>query len=108
LDRFTELGSRLDAPVELCARFGNGLVYGSLPLREDGEEPIDLIHGLTQIREHLATERGYLVVESAPPAFKAWFDCWGDVGLQIDVMAGLKRAFDPRRVLNPGRFVQHL
>jgi glycolate oxidase FAD binding subunit len=108
LDRFTELGSRLDAPVELCARFGNGLVYGSLLLREDGEEPIDLIHGLTQIREHLATERGYLVVESAPPAFKAWFDCWGDVGLQIDVMAGLKRAFDPRRVLNPGRFVQHL
>jgi FAD/FMN-containing dehydrogenase len=30
------------------------------------------------------------------------------VGPQAEVMAGLKRAFDPRRVLNPGRFVHHL
>ena len=60
------------------------------------------------MRRDLAAERGYLVVESAPPAFKAQFDCWGDVGPQAEVMAGLKRAFDPRRVLNPGRFVAHL
>ncbi len=108
LDRFTELGSRLNAPAELCARFGNGLVYGSFPLQEDGAEPIDLIRTLTEIRGDLASKRGYLVVESAPPAFKAWFDCWGDVGPQIDIMTGLKRAFDPRRVLNRGRFVHHL
>ena len=108
LDQLTELGSRLNAPAELCARFGNGLVYGSFPLQEDGEEPVDLIRTLTEIRGDLASKRGYLVVESAPPAFKAWFDCWGDVGPQIEVMAGLKRAFDPRRVLNPGRFVHHL
>jgi glycolate dehydrogenase FAD-binding subunit len=108
LDQLTELGSRLNMAAELCARFGNGLVYGSLPLREDAGEPIDLIRTLTEIRGELASKRGYLVVESAPPAFKAWFDCWGDVGPQIEVMAGLKRAFDPRRVLNPGRFVHHL
>ena len=75
---------------------------------EDGEEPADLIRALTEIRGDLASKRGYLVVESAPRAFKAWFDCWGDVGPQVEVMAGLKRAFDPRRVLNPGRFVHHL
>jgi FAD/FMN-containing dehydrogenase len=108
LDRFTELGSRLDAPAELCARFGNGLVYGSFPVPEEGEEPVDVIRTLTEIRADLASKRGYLVVESAPSPFKAWFDCWGDVGPQINIMLGLKRAFDPRRVLNPGRFVHHL
>jgi glycolate oxidase FAD binding subunit len=108
LGKLTELGSRLNAPAELCARFGNGLVYGSFPLHEDGEGPADLIQTLTGIRENLASMRGYLVVESAPPSFKAWFDCWGEVGPQVEVMAGLKRAFDPRRVLNPGRFVHHL
>jgi glycolate oxidase FAD binding subunit len=108
LDQLTELGSRLNAPADLCARFGSGLVYGSFPLPEDGEEPADLIRALTEIRGELASKRGYLVVESAPPVFKAWFDCWGDVGPQVEVMAGLKRAFDPRRILNPGRFVHHL
>jgi glycolate dehydrogenase FAD-binding subunit len=108
LHKLTELGSRLNAPAELCTRFGNGLVYGSFPLHEDGEEPAELIQTLKEIRGDLASKRGYLVVESAPPSFKAWFDCWGDVGPQVEIMAGLKHAFDPRRVLNPGRFVHHL
>jgi FAD/FMN-containing dehydrogenase len=108
LDKLTELGSRLSAPAELCARVGNGLVYGSFPLLADGEAPADWLLTLTGMRRDLASERGYLVVESAPPSFKTRFDCWGDVGPQVEVMAGLKRAFDPRRVLNPGRFVHHL
>jgi glycolate oxidase FAD binding subunit len=108
LDKLAVLGSRADAPGELCARVGNGLVYASLPLPENGEAPADLLQTLTEIRGDLASKRGYLVIESAPPAFKAQFNCWGDVGPQAEVMAGLKRAFDPRRVLNPGRFVHHL
>jgi FAD/FMN-containing dehydrogenase len=63
---------------------------------------------LTEMRQDLTSERGYMVVESAPPAFKTQVDCWGDVGPQVEVMVGLKRAFDPRRVLNPGRFIDHL
>jgi glycolate oxidase FAD binding subunit len=108
LDRFTGPESRMAAPPKLCARVGNGLVYASLPLPEAGEEPTALLRTLTEMRTALASTRGYLVVESAPPAFKARFDCWGDVGPQAQVMAGLKRAFDPRRVLNPGRFVHNL
>jgi glycolate oxidase FAD binding subunit len=108
LDKLTALAARMNAPCELCARFGNGLVYGGFPLHGDGEEAADLAQALTEIRGDLASKRGYLVVESAPPSFKARFDCWGDVGPQAEVMAGLKREFDPRRVLNPGRFVHHL
>jgi FAD/FMN-containing dehydrogenase len=108
LDKLTALAARMNAPCELCARFGNGLVYGVFPLHGEGEEAADLAQVLTEIRGDLASKRGYLVVESAPPSLKARFDCWGDVGPQAEVMAGLKREFDPRRVLNPGRFVHHL
>jgi glycolate oxidase FAD binding subunit len=108
LGKVNELGSGVNAPTALCARFGNGLVYGSFPVDGDVEPPEDLTQALTVLRGELASTRGYLVVESAPPAFKARLDSWGDVGPQAAVMVGLKRAFDPRRVLNPGRFVHHL
>jgi glycolate oxidase FAD binding subunit len=108
LDKLTALAGRLQTSVELCARFGNGLVYGVFPLHGEGEAAAALAQALTEIRRDLAEKRGYVVVESAPSSFKARFDCWGDMGPQAAVMAGLKQAFDPRRVLNPGRFVHHL
>ena len=108
LDRLTEFESRLSVPIELSARVGNGLVYASVPLKGDAEQSAPLIQMLTEMRQGLASARGYVVVESAPPAFKTLFDCWGDVGPQEAVMVGLKRTFDPRRVLNPGRFIGHL
>jgi glycolate oxidase FAD binding subunit len=108
LDQLTALATRVNAPCELCAHFGNGLIYGGFPLHGAGEALTDLAQALMEIRGDLASKRGYLVVESAPPSLKAQFDCWGDVGSQAEVMAGLKRTFDPRRILNPGRFVHHL
>jgi glycolate oxidase FAD binding subunit len=108
LDKLTALSSHLDTAIELCARVGNGLVYASLRLNGAAEQFVSLMQALTEMRQRLTAERGYMVVESAPPAFKRQFDCWGDVGPQAEVMAGLKRAFDPRQVLNPGRFIAHL
>jgi glycolate oxidase FAD binding subunit len=104
----TELETRLSAPVELTGRFGNGLVYGNIALDSGAERSAHVARALAEMRGQLAAQRGYLVVESASPAFKAQFDCWGEVGPQAEVMAGLKHEFDPRRVLNPGRFVHHL
>jgi glycolate oxidase FAD binding subunit len=108
LDKLTQLEPRLNAPPELCARFGNGLIYARLALDGTAEQSAHLTRALTEVRSELASGRGYLTVESAPPVFKATFDCWGDLGPQMEIMAGLKRAFDPRRVLNPGRFIAHL
>jgi len=108
LDKLAELSSRLDTPMELSARVGNGLVYASFRLNGDAEQSARLTRMLTELRQGLTAERGYMVVESASPALKTQLDCWGEVGPQAEVMVGLKRAFDPRRVLNPGRFVAHL
>jgi glycolate oxidase FAD binding subunit len=67
LAQLIALARRMNAPCELCARVGNGLVYGVFPLSGDGEEAADLAQALTEIRGDLASKRGYLVVESAPP-----------------------------------------
>jgi glycolate oxidase FAD binding subunit len=108
LNKLTEASSCLDSPIELSARIGNGLVYARFQLHGEAEQSAKLSRILTEMRQGLTAERGYLVVESAPPAFKTQIDCWGDVGPQAEVMAGLKHAFDPQRVLNPGRFIGHL
>jgi FAD/FMN-containing dehydrogenase len=107
-NRLMELGAHLNTPIEISARVGNGIVYGNLPLAGQADHEAYLAEALTAMRGHLASQRGYVVVESAPPAFKMQFDCWGDLGPQAEVMAALKREFDPGRVLNPGRFIHHL
>jgi glycolate oxidase FAD binding subunit len=47
---------------------------------------------------------GAMVVERAPESVKSGIDVWGDVGGQEVVFRGLKEQFDPKRLLNPGRF----
>jgi glycolate oxidase FAD binding subunit len=108
LTTLMQLEAQLAAPLELTARYGNGIIYGRLTLSDDAQQAMDLAAALANIRADLATMRSYVVVESAPPSFKAHVDCWGDLGPQVEVMGGLKGAFDPRRVLNPGRFVSGL
>jgi glycolate oxidase FAD binding subunit len=37
--------------------------------------------------------------------FRKGHDAWGAVGPSVRLMRGLKERFDPKRTLNPGRFV---
>jgi len=58
------------------------------------------------LREALAAEGGSLVVERAPLYLKSAADVWGPIPESaLAVMRRLKAEFDPRGVLNPGRFV---
>ena len=47
---------------------------------------------------------GNMVVERAPADVKSGIDVWGDAGGQVGVFRGLKEQFDPKGLLNPGRF----
>jgi len=58
------------------------------------------------LREGLAGEGGSLVVERAPLELKRAADVWGPVPEpSLTVMKRLKAEFDPRGILNRGRFV---
>jgi glycolate oxidase FAD binding subunit len=54
----------------------------------------------------VAADEGSVVIERAPLALRTSVDPWGSVPAgALELMRTLKREFDPRRTLNPGRFV---
>lgn len=61
-----------------------------------------------RFREGLLAAADHVVVMAADPALKRDIDVWGRPPDTIDVMRAIKQEFDPRRVLNPGRFAGHL
>lgn len=64
---------------------------------------------VTPFRHHLADQGGSVIVEQCPRALKERIDVWGPVDQPaLDLMKRIKGEFDPRGVLNPGRFVARL
>lgn len=60
---------------------------------------------LGELRRDLKRELGYAVVEYAPEELRAQLDLWGEPPATIQLMRGLKAQWDPRGILNPGRYV---
>jgi glycolate oxidase FAD binding subunit len=64
-----------------------------------------LVSSLTAAREALVVLGGFLTVLDAPAQVRAKVDVWGPAPDGLTVMRRLKREFDAKGVLNPGRFV---
>ncbi|MGH7873513.1 MAG: FAD-binding oxidoreductase [Candidatus Binatia bacterium] len=52
--------------------------------------------------------RGHAVMFNAPANLKQSIDVWGPAPPAISLMREIKRQFDPRGILNPGRFISGL
>jgi glycolate oxidase FAD binding subunit len=48
---------------------------------------------------------GSLFVTGGADLLPSGYDAWGDVGPALTLMRRIKERFDPKDVLNPGRFV---
>jgi glycolate oxidase FAD binding subunit len=89
-------------PVQLVGYGGVGLAYArwSLP----SPAPIATIAAaLAALRTALAQHGGYVVVEAAPVELRQHLDVWGTPET-LALMRVLKAQWDPRGVLNPGRY----
>ncbi len=53
-----------------------------------------------EAREH----RGHAIILAAPPNLKRGVDVWGPAPPALSLMREIKRQFDPKGLLNPGRF----
>jgi glycolate oxidase FAD binding subunit len=56
-------------------------------------------------RSEAEAARGSLVLMAAPIELRREVGAWGTAPATVELMQRLKNAFDPKRVLNPGRFV---
>jgi glycolate oxidase FAD binding subunit len=79
---------------------GYGLAYARWPAG-----PQDAAQALAALRADLGRLGGYAVVEDAPPALRSGLDLWGPPPETLALMRALKRQWDPRGVLNPGRYL---
>jgi len=61
-------------------------------------------HALPSIAASALAVAEQATVLAAPSGWKQGLDVWGRPPEALDVMRSLKEQFDPRRVLNPGRF----
>jgi glycolate oxidase FAD binding subunit len=91
-----------DTPAQLVGYAGVGLAYARWPL--PAAAPVTTITAaLAALRATLAQHGGYVVVEAAPAALRQHLDVWGTPET-LALMRALKAQWDPRGVLNAGRY----
>jgi glycolate oxidase FAD binding subunit len=107
LDRVETLGAERRLEVVAVGEAGNGLLHARIRGADPAEKWTPAL--ISSLRDKLAREGGNCVVESAPKAVLERLDAWGPVEEKsFAVMSSLKSEFDPRGILNPGRFIGRL
>ena len=69
------------------------------------EDPVQLAEFLSKIQAQAVELGGNAIVEACPAEAKALIDVWGPEPSAMEIMRRIKRQFDPKGVLNPGRFI---
>jgi glycolate oxidase FAD binding subunit len=105
-----DCGKGMRAVQQATQPWGQAAVAGSVShgaLRGEfrGASVEVVARNLIAAREALAAFGGYLVVLDAPEAVRTHGDVWGPPPDGVAVMRRLKAEFDPKGILNPGRFV---
>ncbi|HLG14414.1 MAG TPA: FAD-binding oxidoreductase [Blastocatellia bacterium] len=117
IDRLAATAVRMSAPLSSVARLyddagtrvagcvaaadlGTGIVR--IAFEADSKTAIDTIRSL---RVKATAAASHLFIERCEAAVRSATDAWGDVGATAGIMQAIKTRFDPRGLLNPGRFV---
>jgi glycolate oxidase FAD binding subunit len=107
-----KIGVAPTAAVDFCDRLdaltlqqGLGVVHlgvGLGRLHLEGENELARVQ---QLRAYCQQHQGFLTLLEAPPTLKQKLDPWGYTGNALEFMRKIKEQFDPKNLLNPGRFV---
>ncbi len=97
-----KIGVLPTAAVEVLTSVEMGLIHissglGVLRLENENE--------VLKMRSLCETNSGFLTILSAPIAVKQKVDVWGYTGNALQIMRGIKKQFDNKNILSPGRFV---
>ena len=70
-----------------------------------GEDPVQVAERIQKIQSTAVSLGGDAIVETCPQAAKELIDVWGPAPSGMGIMRRIKRQFDPKGLLNPGRFI---
>jgi glycolate oxidase FAD binding subunit len=101
LDSTLGASSRLGVTSRITGHAGTGVTYVGLSGGDEGARA----GVVEELREIWLRRGGSVVVREASPAFKERVEAWGPIGTRLDLTRRVKEKFDPRGILNPGRFV---
>ena len=87
-------------------RAGTGIVYLGLQLRN--EQTATAAGLIAAARAKMKKLEHFVVVEAAPDSLRAQVDAFGNIGDAFESMQAMKRALDPKGILNAGRFIEGL
>lgn len=100
---FVRAVRRIDPAASLLSHAGNGIVFARFSKFPDGGLTRSL---LAVLQPAAAAAHGKVVVLSNPSGAEATRQsAWGGLDAPGELMASVKRQFDPKNLLNPGRFV---
>ena len=107
-----ELTGVLDSTLGACSRSGLDVpritgqaAIGVLYVGLSGGDEDGKVAVTEELREIWVRRGGSVVVREAPVSFKNRVEVWGPMGTRLELTRRLKEKFDPRGIMNPGRFV---
>lgn len=85
------------------AGFGGGRLmwWGDI----SSEDAVRAAERLQQIQSTAVSLGGDAIIETCPQAVRELIDVWGPAPSGMEIMRRIKRQFDPKNLLNPGRFI---
>jgi len=95
-----ESAGKLELYSALMSHAGSGIVYATFA---GGLNELET--AIAEITDIAQESGGSSVVEDAPIEIKSNIDVWGKPGVDAALMKKIKEQFDPKGLLNPGRFV---
>jgi glycolate dehydrogenase FAD-binding subunit len=101
LDSALGAAERRGVTSRITGHAGTGITYAAL---SGGDEDAK-VQVVEELREIWVRRGGSVVVQRAPVQVKQRLDAWGPAGDYLGLTKRIKEKFDPRAVLNPGRFV---
>jgi glycolate oxidase FAD binding subunit len=102
--RWCLAAARLPEGALVHAHAGSGIVRAHLTADLTVDRASEMLKGLLE----LAGDEGNVVLTRCPVAWKRRLPLWGQPRADTWLMRQVKERLDPRRLFNPGRFVDSI
>ena len=115
--RTSVVPSRVQAFVDAVNASPNGMTasyvaspgYGNVMVFWRSQSGYDLLKSsraaIQAARSAAVNLGGSAIIERCPVELKSELDVWGEAGDAIEIMRRMKQQYDPKGILNPGRFI---